>query len=67
MGISTSSFGGKEELFLAALDHYQSDRGQYTTITVESGTTARDSFQNLFQTAAVELTRLDQPAVACLL
>ncbi len=65
MGISTSSlyasFGDKEELFLAALDHYQSDRRQYTTITMESGTTARESFQALFQTAAVELTRVDQP------
>ncbi len=65
MGISTSSlyatFGGKEELFLAALDHYQGERGQYTKTTMENGTTARDSFRNLFETAAVELTRVDQP------
>ena len=65
MGISTSSlyasFGGKEKLFLAALDHYQGGRGRYTKATMESGETARDSFKNLFETAAVELTRADQP------
>ena len=65
MGLSTSSlyasFGGKEELFLAALDHYQGGRGRYTKSFMETDATARDTFTNLFQTAAVELTRADQP------
>ena len=64
MGISTSSlyatFGGKEELFLAALDHYQGGRGRYTK-SVMDGPTARDCFRNLFETSAIELTRSDQP------
>ena len=65
MGLSTSSlystFGGKEELFLAAMDHYQAGRGRWTKSAIESGETARDAFRNLFEAAAIELTRRDQP------
>lgn len=65
MSISTSSlyatFGGKEKLFLAALDHYQADRGSYTKSAMAAGTTARAAFVRLFETAAIELTRADQP------
>ncbi len=65
MGIGVSSlyatFGGKEELFLAALDRYQEHRGRYTKSTMEDGSTARQAFTGLFEAAAVELTRPDQP------
>ena len=65
MGISTSSlyatFGGKEDLFLAALDYYQGERGSYTKSAMENGSTARDCFRNLFEASAIELTRTDQP------
>lgn len=65
MGIGVSSlyatFGGKEELFLASLDRYQEHRGRYTKSTMEGSGTARQAFTDLFETAAVELTRTDQP------
>jgi AcrR family transcriptional regulator len=65
MGISTSSlystFGDKEALFLAALDLYQSTRGSYTKTALEGSSLARDSFRSLFDIAAFELTRRDQP------
>ena len=65
MGIGVSSlyatFGGKEDLFLAALDRYQEHRGRYTKSTMEDAGTARQAFTSLFETAAVELTRPDQP------
>ena len=65
MGIGVSSlyatFGAKEELFLAALDHYQRHRGQYTASSMEGEGTARQAFGRLFEIAAVELTRPDQP------
>ena len=64
MGISTSSlyatFGGKEDLFHASLDHYQGGRGHYTNSAMD-GPPARDCFRNLFETSAIELTRSDQP------
>ncbi len=65
MGIGVSSlyatFGGKEDLFLAALDRYQDHRGRYTKSSMETGGTAREAFAALFETASVELTRPDQP------
>ena len=65
MGISTSSlystFGDKEALFLSALDLYQSTRGHYIEAALEGSGSAREAFQGLFETAAFELTRRDQP------
>ncbi|MEG9438393.1 TetR/AcrR family transcriptional regulator [Edaphobacter sp. HDX4] len=65
MRISTSSlystFGDKRQLFLEALDLYRSGRGGYTKTTLEVGGSALDSFRRLFETAARELTRGDQP------
>jgi AcrR family transcriptional regulator len=65
MGICTSSlyssFGDKEALFLAAVNHYRTGRGSVYDIAVEKGKTAKESFTNLFKLAATEMTRLDQP------
>ncbi len=65
MGVSTSSlystFEDKEALFLAALDLYQSGRGRYTTTALTSGKSAQESFRNLLDIAAFELTRPGQP------
>jgi TetR/AcrR family transcriptional regulator, copper-responsive repressor len=40
---------------------YQSGRGRYTTTTLASGKSAQESFRNLFDIAAFELTRPGQP------
>jgi len=65
MGISTSSlystFGDKEALFLSALDLYQSTRGHYIEAVLKGPGSAREAFQSLFEIAAFELTRRDQP------
>jgi len=65
MGISTSSlystFGDKEALFLSALELYQSTRGHYIEAVLEGAGSAREAFQSLFEIAAFELTRRDQP------
>ncbi len=50
-----------EALFLAALDHYQRHRGQYTASSMEGKGTARQAFETLFEVAALELTRPNQP------
>ena len=65
MGIRTSSlyssFGDKEELFLAAVDHYRTGRGSIYDKVVNEGKTAREGFTKLFKLAAKEMTRQDQP------
>jgi AcrR family transcriptional regulator len=65
MGIRTSSlyssFGDKEELFLAAVDHYRTGRGSIYDKVVNEGKTAREGFTKLFKLAAKEMTRRDQP------
>jgi AcrR family transcriptional regulator len=65
MGIRTSSlyssFGDKEALFLAAVDHYRADRGSIYDIAVDEGKTAKGAFANLFRLAAIEMTRGNQP------
>jgi len=65
MGICTSSlyssFGDKEALFLAAVDHYQSGKGNIYDIAVNEGKTAKAAFTNVFKLAAVQMTRSDQP------
>ena len=65
MGIRTSSlyssFGDKEELFLAAVDHYRTGRGSIYDKVVNDGKTAREGFTKLFKLAAKEMTRRDQP------
>ena len=65
MGIRTSSlyssFGDKEALFLAAVDHYQAGKGSIYDIAVNEGKTAKAAFTNLFKLAAIEMTRSDQP------
>jgi AcrR family transcriptional regulator len=70
MGIRTSSlyssFGGKEALFLAAVDHYRAGRGSVYDTAVNEGDTAKAGFTNLFKLAASEMVRLDQP-LGCML
>jgi AcrR family transcriptional regulator len=65
MGIRTSSlyssFGDKEALFLAAVDHYLAGKGSFFDIAVNEGKTAKAGFTNLFKLAAIEMTRSDQP------
>lgn len=65
MGICTSSlyssFGDKEALFLAAVEHYQAGKGSIYDIAVNKGKTAKAAFTNLFKLAAIEMTRDDQP------
>jgi AcrR family transcriptional regulator len=65
VGIRTSSlyssFGDKEALFLAAVDHYQAGKGSIYDIAVNEGKTAKAAFTNLFKLAAIEMTRSDQP------
>ena len=56
-----SSFGDKEALFLAAVDHYQAGKGSIYDIAVNEGKTAKAAFTNLFKLAAIEMTRSDQP------
>jgi len=70
MEIHTSSlyctFGDKESLFLASINHYLSGRGRVFDEAVISGKTAREGFLKLFEVSAHELTRPDQPR-GCLL
>jgi AcrR family transcriptional regulator len=61
-----SSFGDKEALFLAAVNHYLSGRGRVFREAVKEGKTAREGFAKLFELSASELTRSDQPR-GCLL
>ncbi|GGH06693.1 TetR/AcrR family transcriptional regulator [Silvibacterium dinghuense] len=61
-----SSFGDKETLFLAAVNHYLAGRGEVYREAVREGKTAREGFAKLFEVSANELTRTDQPR-GCLL
>jgi AcrR family transcriptional regulator len=65
MGIRTSSlyssFGGKEALFLAAVNHYRAGRGSVYDTAVNEGETAKAGFTNLFRLSATEMVRRDQP------
>jgi AcrR family transcriptional regulator len=65
MGIRTSSlyssFGDKETLFLDAVAHYRDGRGRVYDTSLAAGATAKAGFENLFEVAAYELTRKDQP------
>ena len=65
MGIQTSSlyssFGDKEALYLAAVDHYRTGKGNIYDLAVTEGKTAKEGFTNLFKLAAAEMTRRDQP------
>jgi AcrR family transcriptional regulator len=65
MGIRTSSlyssFGDKEALFLAAVEHYRCGKGSYYDKAVNEGKTAKAGFANLFEAAAIEMSRPGQP------
>jgi AcrR family transcriptional regulator len=65
MGIRTSSlyssFGDKEALFLAAVDHYRTGDGCYYETAVNEGKTAKAGFTKLFEFAAAEMTRPGRP------
>ena len=65
MGISPSSlystFGGKQALYLAAVDRYLKGPGSYFAETLQSDLKTRKAFRRLFETAARELARKDQP------
>jgi AcrR family transcriptional regulator len=65
MGINPSSlygaFGGKEQLFERALDRYQTGPAAWNEAALQHPAGARAAFERLFETAAVELTREDQP------
>ncbi len=65
MGISMSSFystfGDKEALFLASLKKYETEKRGYASTILERSEPAAVTFQNLFNEAAHQLTRADQP------
>jgi AcrR family transcriptional regulator len=65
MGICTSSlyssFGDKEALFLAAVDHYRTGDGIRYDTAVNEGKTAKEGFTKLFEFAAIEMTRPGRP------
>ena len=65
MGIRTSSlyssFGDKEALFLAAVDHYRTGDGSYYDTAVNEGKTAKEGFAKLLESAASEMTRPGRP------
>ncbi|KYF66802.1 TetR/AcrR family transcriptional regulator [Sorangium cellulosum] len=66
MGISPSSlyatFGGKEQLFRAAVDRYLARGGGSMSCIFAKEPTARGGVQRLLETAAAELTRSDHPS-----
>lgn len=66
MGISPSSlyatFGGKEQLFRAAVDRYLARGGGNMGCVFAAEPTARGGVQRLLETAANELTRPDHPS-----
>ncbi|WP_129353985.1 TetR/AcrR family transcriptional regulator [Sorangium cellulosum] len=66
MGISPSSlyatFGGKEQLFRAAVDRYLARGGGSMDRIFAEEPTARGAVQRLLETAADEFTRSDQPS-----
>ncbi len=65
MGLSASSlyaaFGSKEQLYLAAAEHFVKDRSSYTPQVLDEAPDGYTALQRLFRAAAVELTRPDQP------
>jgi AcrR family transcriptional regulator len=65
MGICTSSlyssFGDKEALFLAAVDHYRTGNGIHYDTAVNEGKTAKEGFTKLFEFAAAEMTQSGRP------
>ncbi|WP_437286832.1 TetR/AcrR family transcriptional regulator [Sorangium sp. So ce406] len=66
MGISPSSlyatFGGKEQLFRAAVDRYLARGGGNLGCILAKEPTARGAVRRLLETAADELTRTDHPS-----
>ncbi|XYH93228.1 TetR/AcrR family transcriptional regulator [Sorangium sp. So ce1128] len=66
MGISPSSlyanFGGKEQLFRAAVDRYLARGGGHMDRILAEEPTARGAVQRMIETAADEFTRPDQPS-----
>jgi AcrR family transcriptional regulator len=65
MGIRTSSlyssFGDKEALFLAAVNHYRTGDGRSYDTAVNEGKTAKEGFAKLLEFAAFEMTRPGRP------
>lgn len=65
MGISPSSlyatFGGKEQLYRAAIERYLAGRGGYMVRIFDEEPTAKGTVRRLLEAAAHELTRKDQP------
>jgi AcrR family transcriptional regulator len=70
MQISPSSlyavFGDKEELFKAAIDRYLAGPGGYFGPILAADLNARETFHQLAEAVAIELTKPDQPA-GCML
>lgn len=65
MGISMStfysSFGDKEKLFLSSLERYETEKRGYAGEVLARDQPAAVAFQELFEEAAHQLTREDQP------
>lgn len=65
MGVSMStfysSFGDKEKLFLASMNKYEAEKRGYAGEILERLQPAAVAFQELFEEAAHQLTRDDQP------
>ncbi len=65
MGISMStlysSFGDKEALFRSALDRYETEKRGYAGAILDRVQPVAVAFQELFEEAAHQLTREDQP------
>jgi AcrR family transcriptional regulator len=65
MGISMSTFystfGNKEKLFLSALKKYETEKRGYASDILDRVQPAAIAFQELFDEAAHQLTRDDQP------
>lgn len=70
MQISPSSlyavFGDKEGLFIASVDHYLSGPGGYFAPILEAEIPARETFRQLAEAVAIELTTAGRP-VGCML
>ncbi|WP_428485890.1 TetR/AcrR family transcriptional regulator [Rhodopila sp.] len=66
MGISPSSFynsfGSKERLYQAAIDHYITCASCWFGRVLSEATTTRTAFERLLDAAAAEFTRDDRPA-----
>lgn len=70
MGISMSTlystFGGKEKLFLSALNKYEAEKRSYASDILDRIQPAAIAFHELLEAAAHQLTRKDQP-LGCML